>query len=134
MSKEKIKTKLIRYQIKFDDYGKSLNIKLGFSHEILIEFPDDNKILMSDKLTSWNPLSGVLNISLRSAMILQSISIFLFWLLSLFIFSSLKFEIEYFEFVTMILVGSWGFAIYWSAYYLIKLENFKRTLMNWLDE
>ena len=134
MTKEKIKTKLIRYRIKFDDYEKSLNIKMGHSHEILIEFSDDDKISMSDKLTSWNPLSGILNISLRKAVILQSVSIFLSWLLLLIVFSSLNLGIEYFEFVTMVLVGMWGFAILWSTYYLIKLESFKRTLMNWLDE
>jgi len=134
MTKEKIITKLIRYRIKFDDYEKSLNIKMGYSHEILIKFSDDNKISMSDKLTSWNPLSGILNISLRNAMILQSVSIFLSWLLLLIVFSSFKFGIEYFEFVTMVLVGMWGFSILWSTYYLIKLESFKRTLMNWLDE
>ena len=134
MTKEKIKTKLIRYRMKFDDYEKSLNIKMGHSHEILIEFSDDDKISMSDKLTSWNPLSGILNISLRKAVILQSVSIFLSWLLLLIIFSSLNLGIEYFEFVTMVLVGMLGFSILWSTYYLIKLESFKRTLMNWLDE
>ena len=134
MTKENIKTQLIRYGIKFDDSEKSLYIEMGHSHKILIEFSDDDKISMSDKLTSWNPLSGILNISLRDAVIWQSVSIFLSWLLLLIVFSSLNFGIEYFEFVTMVLVGMCGFAILWSTYYLIKLESFKITLMNWLDE
>ncbi|MDX9880764.1 MAG: hypothetical protein RBS73_01785 [Prolixibacteraceae bacterium] len=134
MLKENFKNQLIKYQFKFLESEKSFRIKLGSCQEILVVFTSDNKISIEDKLTKWNPLSGILKMSLRNAMIFQSISIFLFWLLFLIVFSILKFDIEYFEFATMVLVGSWGFVIFWGTYYLIKLENFKRTLINWLDE
>jgi len=71
---------------------------------------------------------------LKKAVVFQSVSIFLLWLLLLIIFSILKFGVEYFEIVTMVLVSMWGFAILWSTYYLIKLESFKISLMKWLDE
>jgi len=133
MSKEKIKTKLIRYQMKFEESGKSLNIKLGLSLEILIAFNDDNKISIIDRLSGWNPLSGFFKMSLKNAMIFNTISIVVFWILFMFIFNSLKLYIG-FEVFTMSLVCIWGYVLYWSTYYQIKAESFKRTLMNWLDE
>lgn len=134
MSKENLKNKLIKYQIKFLESEKSLNIRLGSCQEILVAFTSDNKISIADRFTSWNLISGIFKISLRNAMVLQSLSITFLWLLFAMTFAILKFEIGYFEFVTMALVGSWGSAIFWSTYYLIKLENFKKTLINWLDD
>jgi len=134
MSKENLINKLIKYQLKFWESDEVINIKLGSRQEVLVAFYQDNKISITDKLISWNPLSGIMRLSLKKAVVFQSVSIFLLWLLLLIIFSILKFGVEYFEFVTMVLVGSWGFAILWSTYYLIKLESFKITLMKWLDE
>lgn len=134
MSKEKIKNKLIKYRMSYSESQKTLIVNLGLSQEIQIAFSEDNKVLITDRFTNWNPISGILKISLKNAMIIQSITIFLSWLFLLIIFSSFKFGVEYFEFITMVLVGSWGFAIFWSTYYLIKLENFKGILINWLDD
>lgn len=134
MSKEKIKAKLMKYQIKFSESDDTLNAKITLSQEMQITFSDDNKVFLTDKFVNWNPLSGIFKISLRNAILFQTIAIITIWLLLLVIFSSLKFGIEYFEFITMGLVCSWGFTILWSTYYLIKLENFKRTLISWLDE
>lgn len=134
MSNENLTNKLIKYQIQFLESDKSFEIRLGSSQEVLVVFTEDNRILITDKLINWNPLSGIMKISLKNAMIFQSVSIFLLWLFLLTMFSILKFEIQYFEFVTMALVGSWGFAIFWAVYYLIRLENFKRMLIDWLDE
>lgn len=133
MLKEKIITKLIQYKVKFSQTGNSVTIMLGLSQEILVVFSDDNKISITDQLRGWNPLSGALKMSIRNAMILNSLSILFLWIFLLVVFIELELDLG-FDFITMFLVFSWGFGLYWSNYYLIKAENFKKTLMNWLDD
>jgi len=134
MFKKLIKTKLLRYQIEFAESEKSLKINLGLSQVIIVIFSEDNKIGISDKLNRWNALTGIWEMSLKSAIIFVSCSNLALWILSLIALSILKLQLIYFEIVTMILIASIGYSIFWFNYYQIKFENFKATLINWLDE
>lgn len=133
MSKEDLIAKLTKYQMRISCSNNSVTIKLGLSQEVQVVFLENTNITITDRLTCWNPLSGFWNMNLRKALITNAISICFLSLLLLFAVSLLNFK-EGFSIVTMVLVWSWGFSIFWSFYYLIKLENFKRTLINWLDD
>lgn len=132
MSKEDLIAKLTKFQMKFSHANNSVTIKLGFSQEVQVVFLENTNITITDRLTCWNPLSGLWNMNLRKTLIMNFLSNCLFALL-LITFVLLDLE-EGFGIITMFLVWSWGFSIFWSTYYLIKLENFKRTLINWLDD
>lgn len=134
MFKKLVKTKLIRYQIEFVESENSLKINLGLSQDIIVIFSEDNKIYISDRLNSWNALTGIWKMSLKNAMIFVSCLNLAFWILSLIALSFLKLQLIYFEMVTMILVASIGYSVLWFNYYQIRYENFKATLINWLDE
>ena len=134
MFKKLVKTKLIRYQIEFVESEKSLKINLGLSQDIIVIFSEDNKICISDRLNSWNALTGIWKMSLKNAMIFVSFSNLALWILSLIALSFLKLQLIYFELSTMILIASIGYSFFWFSYYHLRYENFKATLINWLDE
>jgi len=54
MNKEIIKQKLEKFDYEFYEKGNKLIVKLGFSLDMEVEFTDENKIEIKDKLKGWN--------------------------------------------------------------------------------
>lgn len=54
-------------------------------------------------------------------------------LLSLFFLTGLK-DADYVTIVVLMSVLMWAITLYWTMYYHIKAESFKRTVISWSDD
>jgi uncharacterized protein YacL len=128
--KEIIKEKLEKYGYNYTENKKILDIKLGFSQHLIIDFSEKEKIKFNDKLKGWNFLTGIIEMSYKGAIIYQTIG--LFSAIILLMFLSISSENLIIPFV-FILVGVSVWVIIWSFYYLIKLENIKKQIIFWIE-
>ena len=128
LMKEKLKDKLIKYDYKVLDKGDQLQVKLGHSLEVIIDLSQSGKCIIKENLKSWNFLTGVVEMSLKGAMIYNTIGLIIGTLLFVYIDTVLNlFNLTYF----LILVCTW--ISIWTVFYLIKSENFKRQIIDWID-
>jgi hypothetical protein len=129
MKKEIIIDRLRRYDYKFVEQLNTKKVKLGFSLEIEIEFTEDDKILIHDRLKSWNILTGVFEMSVKSSLIFNAV----FALFNAFIFLLLRTmnESSLVETMTLfVLLIELFWILLWTPYFIIKSENFRRFIEN----
>lgn len=127
MNKEIIKQKLEKFDYEFYEKGNKLIVKLGFSLDIEVEFTDENKIEIKDKLKGWNFLTGMFEMSVRSSLILNTV--FSLILALSFLYTNLITKNIYIGLITLfifILCVFW--ILLWTTYFTIKAENFKRFI------
>ena len=129
MGLEKTKDLLDKFNYQYEQRGTMLIIKLEFAQRIYINFPSSGKIEISDELTGWNFLTGLIEMSLKSAIVYNFIASLIFAIfivgIKLYnpIFESSTFTIIYLLFIFWILI--------WFFFYLIKSENLKKLLIEW---
>lgn len=120
MEKDKILEFLEKYDFKYSSNNEEITVNLDFAQKVFIDFSQPNKIIISDKLTGWNFLTGIVEMSLRAAMVYNFIGAFI---LALF-FMTLHFinaEILFIPFYLLYIM----WVLMFSGYYLVKLEGFK---------
>lgn len=124
MEKEKTIEFLKKYDYKFHEEDQKIVVKLDFSQRVYLDFSEDDKMKITDKLIGYNLLTGLLSISFKNAVIYNSIMCFF----TLFIVSILNFKG-----MGNNLLIIFGFImiqyLLFSPYYLIKLESFKIQLI-----
>ena len=127
MNKEIIKQKLEKFDYEFYEKGNKLIVKLGFSLDIEVEFTDENKIEIKDKLKGWNFLTGMFEMSVRSSLILNTV--FSLILALSFLYTNLITENIYIGLITLfIFILGVFWILLWTTYFTIKAENFKRFI------
>lgn len=126
MNRAKTEELLNKFDYKFQRKPTELIIHLDFSQRIIIDFSDPEKIKIKDKLVGWNFLTGLIEMSIKSATLYNFIGA----IVITFIFVYL--DLEYgglnllFFFLAFII-----WVLLWTMFYLIKAENLKHTLMRW---
>jgi len=124
MEKEKTIQFLKKYDYKFYEENQKIIVKLDFSQRVYLDFSEDDKLKITDKLIGWNLLTGVLSMSLKNAVIYISIMSF---------FAALITLILNFKGFGNHLLFIFGFCsiqyLFFSIYYLVKLESFKTQLI-----
>lgn len=128
-SKEKIKTSLEKYNFSNIEKNSEIIIKLDFSHQINVNFYEKNKIIITDKLVSWNFLTGMIEMSLKNAMIYNFVCILFMSFLCLY--SDLGGST--FKPINLFL-GFSTWVLLFSTFYVIKSENLKQNIINWSKE
>lgn len=100
-----------------------LTVKLDFSHNVMIDFSNPDKIIMKDKLVSWNFLTGGVVMSLKNAIIYNFVLLLLFGLFCQYL--------EFLEnnYLSLLLIFSTWILIF-TSFYLIKMESFKNMMTN----
>lgn len=129
MNKETIKQKLEKFDYEFYEKGNKLIVKLGFSLDIEIEFTDENKIVIKDKLRGWNFLTGMFEMSIKSSLVFNTISTFIMAMIFLLINHIAPIEDRILGMLTLfifILIALW--LMLWTNYFLTKAENFKKLI------
>jgi len=125
MEKEKLLTFLKKFGYKYSEKNKSVIVSLDFAQKVIINFEDNEKIKISDKLTGWNFLTGLIEMSLKNAMVYNFIGGIIVGIL----FFGLEINIPETNFITFYLVLIlW--VILFTVYYLNKLESFKIQVIN----
>ena len=124
MEKERTLEFLKKYDYKFSEEDHKIVVKLDFSHHVYLDFSENDKLKITDKLTGYNFLTGLLSMSFKNAVIYNGIMCFF----ALFIVSILNFKgmgnnlLIIFGFIMIQYLS-------FSLYYLIKLESFKIQLV-----
>ena len=126
--REILKQKFETYGYKYSENSDELIVDLGHSQMIYIKLSTKDKFLISDKLVGWNFLTGLIEMSFKKAMVYNTVIL----ILCALIFMSMHQMSMSLNFVFIFLTLSIWTTI-WSLYYLIKSENFKSQVMNWID-
>ena len=129
MNNEKIKNLLDKYSYNYTEENQKIKVTLDFSHQILIDFSQQNKIIISDKLVHWNFLTGGIAMSLKNAMIYNFVGTILFGFFCLYEATkpnNISYICLYLIYITWIVL--------FSSFYLVKSESFKQQLINWTSE
>lgn len=121
MITNQICSSLEKFEYKYSKINNSIRINLDYKQVVIIEIIGE-KILINDELTSWNPLTGLVNMSLKKSLSYNTIGLILIYVFVLLI--NLSNEVNLlFTLFPSIIFSTW--IIIWSIYYLVKLEFFK---------
>jgi hypothetical protein len=112
---------LKKFDYKFQKQNQSLIIKMDYAHTVLIDFSNPKKILISDKLSTYNFLTGILKMSIKKAVLFNMV----FTLLLSICLALINLNIGIIVFFGLTL---WG--ILWSIFYVSKFENLKYILIS----
>ena len=124
--KEIIENKLEKYNYDFSVKGNTLNINLGYSLEIRIDFSQKGKYKITDQLKGWNYLTGMIEMNVSNALIYNVIGLLVITLF--FIFLGRTSNLILF----LIPISLW--IIVWSVYYVLKSEIFKKQIIDWIEK
>jgi hypothetical protein len=126
MEKEKVLNFLDKYNYSYSEKNNSIIVKLELAQQVKIEFDEPNKIIIKDKLIGWNFLTGMIELSLKNALIYNFVGTILFGILCIY-FENKENELNvialFLVFITWIIL--------FSGFYLLKLESFKNQIINW---
>jgi len=115
---------LKKFDYKFRRKNNQLIIKMAFSQRVIIDFSDPEKIVISDKLVSWNFLTGILEMSIKNAILYNFICMILMTMLFF------KLDIELVKIYLWLIF----WVLLWSLFYLVRSENLKQVLMRWNEK
>lgn len=127
MDIEILKNALNKYGYSFIEQEDTIIVKLEFAQQITINFKNSDKVIISDKLTGWNFLTGYIKMSFKNAMIYNFIGVIVIALVN--IYADLN-NISLHN--LFLLLGIW--ILMWTFYYAVKLESFKCKIMHWIDK
>ena len=126
MEKEKVLNFLNKYNYSYSEKNNSIIVKLELAQQVKIEFDEPNKIIIKDKLIGWNFLTGMIEMSLKNALIYNFVATILFAILCMYSENKengLNVIALFLVFLTWIIL--------FSGFYLVKLESFKNQIINW---
>lgn len=126
--KEFVQNKLTKYHYEFSERGNTISTKLGFGLVNTIYFHNDGSITINNELKSWNHLTGLIDMSLKSSMIYQSVSL----LIATIIFSRID-DVNLPINIFLLFIGGAIYTLIWTFYYFIKAENFNKQIIEWCD-
>ena len=127
MEKEKVLNFLDKYNYSYSEKNNSIIVKLELAQQVKIEFDEPNKIIIKDKLIGWNFLTGMIEMSLKNALIYNFVATILFGILCMYSENKengLNVIALFLVFLTWIIL--------FSGFYLVKLESFKNQIINWV--
>lgn len=127
MEKEKVLNFLDKSNYSYSEKNNSIIVKLELAQQVKIEFDEPNKIIIKDKLIGWNFLTGMIEMSLKNALIYNFVATILFGILCMYSENKengLNVIALFLVFLTWIIL--------FSGFYLVKLESFKNQIINWV--
>lgn len=127
MEKDNVIKFLNKYNYSYSETNNSIIVKLELAQQVKIEFDEPNKIILKDKLKGWNFLTGMIEMSLKSALIYNFIGTILIGFLCMFSENNEN----GFSFIAMFLVFITWITLF-STFYIVKLESFKNQIVNFI--
>jgi hypothetical protein len=121
MTIEKTEGFLKKFDYKFQKQNQFLIIKMDYAHTVLIDFSNPKKILISDKLNTYNFLTGIIKMSIKKAVLFNMVFTLILSIGLAFINVNIGI-IVFFGFTL------WG--VLWSIFYVSKFENLKYILIS----
>lgn len=125
MEKEKVISYLDRFNYSYSEINGRVMVALGFGLMVEIDLSVEGKVLISDRLLGMNFLTFPFGMSIRSSMVLNSVSLLL--LMVVFMFFVEAYNPSY---LLLILICGCAFMLLWLIYYLVKAESFRRQIIS----
>ncbi|WP_019038268.1 hypothetical protein [Psychroflexus tropicus] len=126
MSIEITESLLNRFDYTYEKTNNQLEIKLGLGLRVTADFSNSEKVVIKESLTTWNFLTGTLDMSLHRGIIFNFIATFV--LTGLFF---MGFNQDDYITSSIILLVFIFFVLLWSGFYFTKAEQMKQTLRRW---
>jgi len=126
MGIEKTEQLLNKFDYKFEKKNNKIIVKLDFAQRIIIDFSDQKKIKITDRLVGWNFLTGLIEMSIKNATLYNFIGALIMTFLFVYLdleYSGLNLVFFFLAFIIWVLL--------WTIFYLVKSENLKRILTSW---
>lgn len=126
MEIDKTEALLKKFGYQFQRKNNELIIKMAFAQRVIVEFSEPDKIVIKDKLVGWNFLTGLIEMSIKNAILYNFIGAIIITFLFMFLnlkYSGLNMVFLFLAFMVLVLL--------WTMFYLIKAENLKRILIQW---
>jgi len=125
MQINKTEVLLKKFDYKFERKNNELIVKMDFSQRMIIDFSDSEKIKIKDKLVGWNFLTGLIEMSIKNAIIFN-------FLAPVFFIGLFTYTLGDDYLLVMIIAFLMIFwVLLWSNYYIIRAEHMKQTLRRW---
>ena len=123
---EKTINNLEKFNYQYSIEKNTIYFDLGYSLELQISFSDNEKLFISKRLTSWNFISGFVEMSLKTAFLFQFIgSLFVIFLVFSTTFNGNSIPFILLAFVLLL------WTITWLLYYHVKAEIMKQAIIRW---
>lgn len=117
---EKLERELNKFDYKYTYLKDKITIKIGMSHNVIIDFSKPDKIIITNQLQGWNFLTGTLRMNLKSAVIYNFVLTIILMLLCFYQNN----YIPDFNF-TSIFIGFGIWVMLFTIFYTVRYENFK---------
>ncbi len=128
--REELKSKLKKYNYQVKEQYGDIFVKLDSTIQIKIHETEEGRVLITDKLIGYNMLTGVWCMSVKNSIVFNIVGSFLYLMLITFVtIDSDKMPISIMGLI--FLVFALGWIIFWTLYYLVKIENFKTLIQIW---
>jgi hypothetical protein len=124
--KNRIKQKLEKFNINYTEKANSLEVYADKKVTVTVDFSEVGVYSFKESLKGWNFLTGVIEMSIKSAMVYNLVGAFIVSLLLWYDGVFPNYMILFFFLFIINMVS-------WTTYYLIKAENTKRMLRDWID-
>lgn len=115
---------LKKFDYSYTRTNNNLIIKMDFSQIMIIDFSDPQKTVIKDKLVGWNFLTGVIEMSLKNAILYNFIAAII--ISFLYIYFHLEYDGMFLIFFYLLFLF---WVLLWANFYLVKLENLKQNLI-----
>lgn len=129
MGIEKTEQLLNKFDYQFEKTKNKIVVKSDFAQRIIIDFSDPEKVKITDRLVGSNFLTGLIEMSLKNAILYN----FIGTLGMTILFVYLYIEHGRMNFIFFFLVFLF-WVLLWILFYLVKAENLKRILTSWNEK
>jgi Flp pilus assembly protein TadB len=125
VSLENTESLLKKFNYKYEKTNDQIEVRLGLGLEVTASFSETGKVILKDELTTWNFLTGTLDMSLKRAIIFN-------FLAPVFFIGLFTYTLGDDYLLVMIIAFLMIFwVLLWSNYYIIRAEHMKQTLRRW---
>jgi Flp pilus assembly protein TadB len=125
VSLENTESLLKKFDYKYEKTNDQIEVRLGLGLEVTASFSETGKVILKESLTTWNFLTGTLDMSLKRAIIFNFVGPVILIGLFTYTFSADYLLIVIIAFLTIFWV------LLWSNYYIVRAEHMKQTLRRW---
>lgn len=113
---------LRKFDYDYEKRDKELIVNMEYSQKVLVNFSNPENIVMTNKLTGWNFLTGVFTMSIKNAVLFNLIAGFILsCMIALYDFKS----------GTFFFLGILFWVLVWFAFYHSKFDTLKEFLIKW---
>ena len=129
MGIEKTEQLLNKFDYQFEKTKNKIVVKSDFAQRIIIDFSDPKKVKITDRLVELNFLTGLIEMSLKNAILYNFIGLLVMTILYVYLY--LEHGRLNIIFIFLVLLF---WVLLWTLFYLVKAENLKRILTSWNEK